>query len=511
MSILDWIDFGKISAERDDHLSKYFYDNGVLTSVLKSPSSFLVLGRKGAGKTAVFKYLTENSQQFIDKKDVLVSLSFEDYNWKIHSLLRNETKSESLVYKQSWRFVILIECIKSYAKAFTDAGRPIPKKIASAQKLLEKLFDSPIPSIYDIVGRKLLSLSSLKLPTAGVDLESGSFDSINVTGGEVNFEKVQEKSELRQLLSENIENLINQLDRAMADASSDWPVVFLCFDRVDEAWDEVSVDTSRRVIAGLVSACDSINSQYKGKLRPIVFLREDIFDVLSLNDANKLREDCGALLYWNKETLTNLILKRVNYFAKERSVANVSDLDSLFDKNEMRQRARPTNYILRRTMMRPRDLICLYSKTVDTMKEKTEDPFADGPVVFEKLECESVYGAEPGYSEWLKREVIEEWKVQRPEINYLFQAIQNNGSTNFNQETLNRELSKLIGEVAPSKLLEYMRFLFDNSVIGFKLGASNEWKYKCFAPSQGFVESEEYRIHEGLIRALNLTERTIQS
>lgn len=69
--ILDWIEFGKISAERDELLSKYFYDAGVLKSVLSSNVSFLILGRKGAGKTAVFRYFSENTDKFIDKMHLL--------------------------------------------------------------------------------------------------------------------------------------------------------------------------------------------------------------------------------------------------------------------------------------------------------------------------------------------------------------------------------------------------------------------------------------------------------
>jgi hypothetical protein len=42
MNILEWISVGKVSAERDDLLSKYFYDNGVLKTVIDSRSSFLV-------------------------------------------------------------------------------------------------------------------------------------------------------------------------------------------------------------------------------------------------------------------------------------------------------------------------------------------------------------------------------------------------------------------------------------------------------------------------------------
>lgn len=172
----------------------------------------------------------------------------------------------------------------------------------------------------------------------------------------------------------------------------------------------------------------------------------------------------------------------------------------------MRQRARPINYILRRTMMRPRDIIALLSRTVDCMREKADDPFSEEKCEFYLIECDSIYGAEPGYSEWLKQEILDEWRVQRPEIVNLLNAIQNHGSTNLNQAALTAELKKLDAEYDDKYTIQHLRFLFDNSIIGIKIGASSEWKYKCFYPSQGFVESDEYRVHEGLVRVLNLTE-----
>lgn len=504
--ILDWISFGKVSAERDDKLSNYFFDNGVLKSVLEDKTSFLVLGRKGAGKTAVFKYLTENKSKFLSDKDILVPLSFDDYNWSIHALLTNEKKAESMLYKQSWRFIILIEAIKAYGEWFKASNTSPPKRIKAALNLLEKLFSSPIPSIGQIVSQKLLALSSLKLPSGGIDLESGDLDSFEITAGEVTFEQVQESKGLRQHLSENIENVINILESAISGSTTTWPNVFICFDRVDEAWDDTSFDLSRKVIAGLVAASDTINFHYKGKVRPIVFLREDIFSVLSLNDTNKLQKDCGALLHWTKPALSSLILCRVNYFASVVHAPEISSIDALFDKEEMRQRAKPSNYLIRRTMMRPRDVISFLDLITTSMKEQVEDPFADEKPTFMSLSCEAVYVAETAYSEWLKREVLEEWKVQRPDITKMFQAIQNNGYTNFTQSELDASLSKIGFKTSDEELLEILRFLFENSIIGFKLGASTEWRYKCFYPSQGFVESDEYHVHEGLVKALNLKE-----
>ena len=131
----------------------------------------------------------------------------------------------------------------------------------------------------------------------------------------------------------------------------------MCFDRIDEAWDEVSIASSRLVIAGLVSAADSLVSRHAGKIRPVVFIREDIFDDLNLNDSNKLREDCGSLLYWTRDALDKMLLARLNYFAAKKDFPAVTNLNPLFDKAEMRQRTRPMNYVLKRSMMRPRDLI----------------------------------------------------------------------------------------------------------------------------------------------------------
>ncbi|MGJ8641087.1 MAG: P-loop ATPase, Sll1717 family [Opitutaceae bacterium] len=506
MKITEWIGVGSVSAERDDLLSEYFFDNGVLNAVINSRSRFLVLGRKGAGKTAIFKYLSENPNKFLKQDDLLISLSFEDYNWNVHSLLVNSDAAESLAYKQSWRFVILVETIKKCVQGFEEKQAPIPKALAKAKKLLEKIFGEPIPSIYTVIGKKLLSISKLKLPKAGVGLDAAELDRIEANAGEISFEAVRDDPTLQSHLSQSIDSIIRYLETAIEESKSDLPRVFIAFDRVDEAWDDISVESSKKVIAGLISAADSVTVALGEKIRPIVFLREDIFDVLSLNDSNKLREDCGALLHWERDSLFKLVLMRINYFASKANIQEFKEIDDLFDKKEMRQRTKPSNYILKRSMMRPRDAICFLNRVIGAMKDSEADPFNDAPDTIERLEAERIYEAEPGYSEWLKKEVLEEWSVQSPEIKVLFDSIQNNGSTNLTNEILAEEFKKLDRELNRVEVLKHMRFLFDNSIIGFKVGASNVWRYKCFYPSQGFVESDDYRIHDGLVRSLSLKE-----
>jgi len=358
-NILNWIDVGKVSAERDELLSEYFYDNGVLRGVIDNPSAFLVLGRKGAGKTAVFRYFKECYTDYLSENDILVTLSFEDYNWSIHALLQNPEFATSLVYKQSWRFVILIEVIKAFTQWAEEHRKTIPKPIQQSNKLLQKLFNRPIPSIYEIIGKKLLSLSKVSLPKGGLNLEDGSFDSIELNAGAVSFESVRDNNDLQNQLSQNLENLIKTLETAIDSIQNIDFRIFLAFDRVDEAWDDISIESSK---------------------------------------------------------------------------------------------------------------------------------------------------AEPSYSEWLKQELIDEWSTQLPEIITLLDAIQNNGSTNITKASLIIELKKLGVFLTESEALQKLRFLFNNSIIGLKLGQSRQWLYKCFYPSQGFIDSDEYRVHDGLVRALNLTE-----
>ncbi|EHM7710083.1 hypothetical protein QD126_000113 [Salmonella enterica] len=504
--ILSWIEVGKLSAERDDNLVNYFFDNGVLQSVINTPSSFLILGRKGAGKTALFRYLTNNPRQYLKDNEVLVSLSFEDYNWRVHSLLSNEYAAESLAYKQSWKFVILVEVIKAYLKYLEENRLTIPKPLKNAKVALEKIFDTPFPSISVLVGRKLLGLGKISLPKAGLDISDGDLNSLELNGGEVNFESASSDPDLRDKLCNNIDHLIDYFESCLRSSQPMHAKVFVCFDRIDEAWDDISVDVSRRVIAGLVTAADAITPKYNGNIRPLIFLREDIFEVLSLNDSNKLREDCGALLHWSRDTLMKMLLQRINYYGANVNKEPVHDVDELFDRPEMRQRAKPFNYLMKRSMMRPRDMICLLTKTISSMRDDKNDPFSDNDLVGDKLEVEYIYQAEPSYSEWLKQEINDEWAVQRPEIKILMSAIQNHSSTIFTKNELVAELQKIDATYNTELINEQIRFMFDISLIGFKVGQSTIWRYKCFYPSQGFIDSDEYKIHDGLIRVLNLKE-----
>lgn len=500
--MIDWIDFGQVSAERDNNLTRYFFENGVLQSAIDNRNQFLILGRKGAGKTAVFQHMRDNSGRYIKSGDISINMSLQNYSWDVHKLLATDGKAPSLAYIQSWKYIIYLLAIRSLNEKSINS-----KKLKSATKLIEKLYSSPSPSLMEVVGQKLLQLSTLKLPRGGVSLEDNSLDELSIEGGEISFSDVQNDSSLQVQLNHSIERLTDILEDALSSALSDETRIFVSFDRIDEAWDASSYDASQKIITGLIGASEFITSKFRGLLRPIIFLREDIFDTLDLNDKNKLRADCGQLLAWKAETISKLIMLRVNHYARESVNPEILRIEDLFDRDQMRQQRPPFDYIMLRTMLRPRDFIRMFQLVKQNMLESRDNAFGQKQINPDKLECQAIYNCEPAYSEWLIEELKDEWRVQYPFIKSLLDAIQNIGLTTFSSDDLIESVKSVAGHQTPISANSWLKFLYDNSIIGFRVGRSNQWKFKCFANSQGFVESSIYKVHDGLHKGLNLKER----
>lgn len=507
MGIIDWIDVGKVAAEKDELLTNYFYDAGISKQIVDSPNMYLMLGRKGAGKTAVFLHLASKPDIF-NQDDTVRAMSLNNYSWNAHNLLKRDEKADSISFRDSWRFIILIEAIRGLAEDYSSRNMKLPDQINEATKVLEKTFTKPVPSWLDLLGEKLYKLSRVKLPSGGISPDMGE---MSIDAGEISFDDVNSSTSLRNTLSSNVENLTNYLESKLK-AGLEQNRVFLLFDRLDEAWDPTSIDTCKYINTGLILASDYINHTFGGKLRPIAFLREDIFETLSLNDKNKHRQDNGSLLKWDRNSLEKILLYRINFFARKGGHPEIEDLNALFDRKEMRNRTTPVSYINRCTFMRPRDVICFYKYVIDNMKDdfralESEAPESDE---FKRIRTSDVlfadviYNAEVSYSDYLKQEIRDEWATQLPEVNAYLDALTNIGKTVITKEELLTQLQQTMGEIQPAKIRSILQFLFETSIIGFKVGAI--WRYKCNYPAQGFAESPSYKVHFGLTKTLSLTE-----
>jgi hypothetical protein len=502
MDILEWIDVGPVSAERDENLVHYFFDGGVLKTVLGSERHFLILGRKGAGKTAVFQYLQTKPADSFKASDILVPLSLVDYSWNAHALLARPEKSGSMAQRDSWRLVIAVECIRAVAKYCDEKSVKLTSEMSVALKTLEKLFSTPIPSWTELITGKLFRLSKLRLPSGGLGTEGD----VKVDAGEVSFEAVKADSTLREQLSSNTEHLTTLLETAL-ESDKSGARIYLIFDRLDEAWTPGGIETCKEIVAGLLQAAEHALGKFKGRVRPLVFLREDIFPMLELNDKNKLRQDCSSTLMWDSAGLEQMIFRRLNFYRKGAGPA-ISSSDELFNRKEMRNRTTPSRYILARTMMRPRDLVTYYKSIIASMKDRARDEF--GTFVTDNsrecLDADAIYDAEAAFGDFLYDELLDEWKTQRPEIEQYLNAFANLGKAVFEPSELRDQLTKQGLAPDTAAYQETLRFLYDNSIIGFTVGSSTIWRFKCTHPGQSYTDSPTFRVHNGLIKRLNLRE-----
>jgi hypothetical protein len=504
MSTLDWLNVGPVSAERDSELNKYFYDAGVSGKLVGDPTRFLMLGRKGAGKTAVFLHMKQRPAGLFKDTDVVIALSTTEYNWRAHAALADINKTGGSQFRDSWRFVICVEAIRHFSKLMEAKKQKLPEKIAKAHKLLNKLFGSPIPEWSELLRSKVFSLSSLKLPTAAVDLDAAD---LSASAGEVVFSTVEKDDSLRATLAFNIEHLTEFLEKSVTE-SLDHHRIFVIFDRVDENWLPGSLDSCKSMIGGLIQASEYFTQKYSGLLRPIVFLREDIFESINtINDKNKLKMDCSRTLMWEEDTLEQLVLERINYFATSAGKPPVKSVDDLFDKATVRSRTTPSKYIFQRTFCRPRDMVAYLTKIIEVGKEYVRDgePVEDQNG---KLSTRLIYDAEGAYSEYLHDEILDEWRTQYPVIVNIMQILTNMTYATFSPKDFDEELKKVF--TSPSLASDTARknliFLFQISVLGYKLGESGKRCFRCFYPTRRFEDNEEYLVHFGLLKQLGLTE-----
>ncbi|MFZ3141313.1 P-loop ATPase, Sll1717 family [Polaromonas sp.] len=494
-NLVDWVSVGEVSAERDSNLSNYFFDAGVSKAIIDSSKQYLLLGRKGAGKTAVFLHLASKPSNLFKTSDLVIPLSLQSYNWQAHELLADRQKAGGYQHRDSWRFVLYIESIRAIYIHCTENNLAISSEIKKAAKLLEKLFSKPVPTWTDLLGAKLYTLANFELPS--LDLTG---DGITAEAGSISFEQIEQQPQLRQKLNQNIANLTNWFESCLSTMPENLRI-FLIFDRLDEAWVPNFLDESKTIISGLLHASEHVLGKFKGAIRPIVFLREDIFWTFDINDRNKLREDCSESLRWKSESIEKLILSRINFFAASANHSPIESLLDLFQEKEMRSRTNPVRHLFNRTMCRPRDMVAFLSRTLKSAKSENYISTETG-----KILTKAIYEAEPGYSDYLYDELSDEWRNQNPNFLQYLAVIENLRYAMFSTSSFEDALKAKDLAKDRAEFRAVLRFLFDNSIIGIQVGESTQWRYKCFLPTQAFTDVETLKVHPGLIKRLGLTE-----
>lgn len=101
---------GKPSAEEDAVLD-YFLTTASVRQINEN-EVFLIIGRKGAGKTALVRHFTKDPQNPYHR-----ALNLRGYPWALHGELGNARGSEMEAYVSSWRYLIAAQAASAVLEA----------------------------------------------------------------------------------------------------------------------------------------------------------------------------------------------------------------------------------------------------------------------------------------------------------------------------------------------------------------------------------------------------------
>jgi hypothetical protein len=327
----------------------------------------------------------------------VIELSPEDYSYELFSSTMTPESSGAWAklgaYAVAWKYLIYVLIMKEVSKKG------------------QRLKRGPASDIYRYVrdhhatrqAGKLSAMVSYLKRLEGIKL--GKFEA---------GIKVRELEKLYKL--EEVHHLLPSL-RSILDRER----VVVLVDELDRGWD--SSEDAKAFVAGFFQACVSINGLHKS-VRVYVSLRQELYDNIPTlyEDAQKYR-DLLETIRWAKESLLTLIAKRIRHSAyhigyNPRLLEHASDADcwgAVFPTPRGHPRNNSFNYMVDRTLYRPREIIQFCAEAVELARDRT-------PVL--PLQYSFIGQAELRYSAERAKDIAAEYRFQYPGLLSIFEAFE---------------------------------------------------------------------------------------
>jgi hypothetical protein len=472
--------FGRDAAERDmaDGLLGAGFLRTQAYEAALSGRKTLVIGRKGSGKSAICMQLAEGDQQA--SRTALITpddaAGDELRRFELQGLTMQTAKS--LV----WRYVFAIQAARYLVTHSKDAHGKKSASVAALSKFLHANGEGDVDErFYDRV------ISGISRLQTSISLEAfGVKASLDIKG--------QSEGAIASKQLDIIERGVAKAFTELACAKQHDPFVILV-DQLEEVW-SADLD-SNAMVNGLLIAGQHVSGRlYGGALRCILFLRSDIYDSLDFGEGDKFHSD-EMRIDWTARELCEVAL------ARARASTGVALTDAqmwmeLFPGQVSGENVQ--DYILRRTLPRPRDVIQFLNQCRDKAGDRRH----------ERITEQDVVDATQQFSEWKLRDLSKEYKLSYPYLEDLYVIFQNTGYIVM-RGALQARLDAHL-EVLRQKYADYVQIftahgvlgiLYSVGFLGVKRGGDVVYSGRGHA---GIQPSEnEFHIHPCFRPALNVT------
>ena len=410
---------GNNEAEADDqYLISCFLDHPAYADVVEigSPKMFL-LGRTGAGKTAILRMIEHQEENVsnIDLHDMSMNYIA---NSDILRFIQSIGFDLDLFFQVLWKHVLCIEIIRlrysiqneSDSKNIFTAienffSRDQRKK--EAIKYLKK-WEGKFWITMDVNIKDITEYFEKEL-SAEFSAEIKKFMTKAGTSKKVSESQKKELvSRAKKIVNEKLLIELNRVMELLAEyeTKTKYNNCYILIDRLDEKWVDENIRFT--LIRALIESLKKFRKIRYVKI--IVAMRPDVIErvVLENKDLGFQREkydDYFLSIVWQKSQLFDLVQKRINQLYRKRYTSENIFFKDIFPLSV--GRIDPFDYLLERTLYRPRDIISFINKCLFHAQGKTE--------VSPKI----IKEAEADYSQNRMQALVQEWKSAFPSLSII--------------------------------------------------------------------------------------------
>ena len=320
---------GDVRAESDGHmLSQAFVETPDYRALIESSDRTIVVGRRGTGKSA----LVQGLRRYWEKNDNVDVLSIvpEEYEAlalrPLASLFGPHFEHIRAGIRVAWRYAFMMETVRTMSRHYYF------KRHSQSNFLVSQL------KHWDSLGRHILDKYRALLRSS-IDRDMPTEGRIGDLAQKLDLQKVEE----------GVVEMAKETKRELV----------ILVDCLDEGYqpDDVGVG----VVDGLIQGAIDIKARPLG-VRPLVFLRDNIFRSIQLKDRDYSRNIEGNVLrlHWDAHTLYDFVTRRIRvaFDVKEQSSVRIWNRvvgGGLKGRSGFES-------IVRMTLHRPRDILTLLNE-----------------------------------------------------------------------------------------------------------------------------------------------------
>ena len=415
---------GTAAAENDSlFLDECFVDTGDNDFLLnvKDPKRIIV-GRTGAGKTALLYHLSQSDHNVIQLSPHDLSLNFIATN-KVIAFFEEAGVNLSPFYILLWKHLLVVELIKNkYHIRDEDSYKHFMSTIMSLVRKKDRNKDLALEYL-ETWGNKFWQTTEQRIHDLTKRVEESLSAGINARLADVTFSTegakkltTEQRSEIKEhgldavskVQIRELENMLTVLEENVFDDHKN--PYYVTIDMLDEDW------ADDRIRFKLIRSLISVVNQFQrlSNVKIILAIRSDLlYKVVHLETISGFQEEKFKALYltlkWENKDLKKIVETRINKLIKRSYTKGDITFKDVFpahiDSNDT------FGYMLERTFYRPRDIIVFVNECLELCSGRPQ------------ISATIIKEAEYNYSHERLQSLSNEWNKLLPDLSHTSQLL----------------------------------------------------------------------------------------